>query len=573
MKAKNLLKKLIENKHNEPDNKQIKQILDLFNSKKFEEVKKEINKQASKFPNSSILNNILGAVLAEENQLILAIEQYKKSIKLNPNYAEAYNNLGVSLEKLNKYEEAIEKFEKAIFFKKNFSEAIKNLSVVCNNYGNLLSQSGRFDDANDKYVKGIEVRPDYAIAYSNLLFNLNFKNTLEQKTYLLWAKKFSKNCKNLKDLNFNYKYDKSPEKLRVGCVSADFGEHPGGHFTFSTLTELKKKNFELIAYSTHDRKDELSGNFKSLFSKWNSIKDKSDEEAVNLIIDDKIHILIDMQGHSAKNRLPIFFYKAAPIQATWLGQGSSGISEIDYFIGSPHITPKEEEQYYIEKVLRLPEISQCLTVPHFELEITELPQKKNNFITFGCFNQFAKINNDEVISLWSKILLSVKNSKLFLKTQELSNNKLSEEVLNKFKKFNINKDRLVLEGKSKTRKEVLEKYKHIDISLDPFPFQGNTSTCESVWMGVPVLILKGDRYLFHFGESINSNLNMKDWIADNKDDYLKKAIHFSTDIDRLAKIRMTLRESALLSPVFDSSRFSKHFAAMLWDMWKNFKKK
>ena len=120
MKAKNLLKKLIENKHNEPDNKQIKLILDLFNSKKFEEVKKEINKQASKFPNSSILNNILGAVLAEENQLVLAIEQYKKSIKLNPNYAEAYNNLGVSLEKLNKYEEAIEKFEKAIFFKKKF---------------------------------------------------------------------------------------------------------------------------------------------------------------------------------------------------------------------------------------------------------------------------------------------------------------------------------------------------------------------------------------------------------------------------------------------------------------------
>ena len=564
---------MIENKQNEPDNKQIKLILDLFNSKKLEEAKKEINKQTSKFPNSSILYNILGAVLAEENQLIQAIEQYEKSIKLKPNYAQAYNNLGVALEKLNKYEEAIEKFEKAILFKKNFSEAIKNLSVVCNNYGNLLSQSGRFDDANDKYAKGIEIRPNYAIAYSNLLFNLNFKNNLDQKLYLSWAKKFRENCKSLKDLNLNlnYNYDKNPKKLKIGCVSADFGEHPGGHFTLSTLRDLSKKNFELIAYSTHDRKDELSSNFKSLFSKWNSIKNKSDKEVINQILDDKIHILIDMQGHSAKNRLPIFFYKAAPIQATWLGQGSSGISEIDYFIGSPHLTPKEEEKYYVEKILRLPEISQCLTIPEFELEISDLPAKKNNFITFGCFNQFAKIN-DEVISLWSKILLSIKNSKLLLKTRELSNKELLESVLNKFKKFNISYDRLILEGKSKTRKEVLETYSRVDISLDPFPFQGNTSTCESVWMGVPVLTLKGDRYLFHFGESINSNLNMKDWIADNKDDYFKKAIQFSSDLGRLAKIRTSLRKEVLLSSVFDSNRFSKHFGEMLQDMWNNFTK-
>ena len=145
--------------------------------------------------------------------------------------------------------------------------------------------------------------------------------------------------------------------------------------------------------------------------------------------------------------------------------------------------------------------------------------------------------------------------------------------MNRFKKFNVNTGRIVLEGKSKTREEVLETYRHIDISLDPFPFQGNTSTCESVWMGVPVLTLKGDRYLSHFGESINSNLNMKDWIADSKDDYLKKAIHFSSDIDRLEKIRITLRKSASLSAVFDSDRFSKHFSVILWDMWKNFKKK
>ena len=563
---------MIKNKQNEPDNKQIKLILDLFNSKKFEEAKKKIDQDILKFPRSSILYNILGAVLAEENQLVLAVEQYKKSIELNPNYAEAYNNLGISLEKLKKYEDAIEKFDKAIMLKKNFFEAIKSLSVVCNNYGNLLSQLGKFNDANDKYVKAITARPDYAIAYSNLLFNLNFKEDFSFETYLSELKKFRTNCRTLKNLDLNYKYDKNPKKLRIGCVSADFGEHPGGYFSFSTLKDLEKKNFELIAYSTNDRNDDFSNNFKRIFSKWNSIENKSEKEIIQQILDDKIHILIDMQGHSGKNRLPIFFYKPAPIQATWLGQGSSGISEIDYFIGSPHITPKDEEKYYVEKILRLPEISQCFTIPQFELKISDLPAKKNNFITFGSLNQFSKIN-DEVISLWSKILLSIKNSKLFLKTQELSNKKFLEEVLRKFKKFNISSDRLILKGKSKTRKEVLEVYREIDISLDPFPYQGNTTTCESIWMGVPVLTLKGDRYIFHFGESIKSNLNMKDWIAENKDDYLKKAIEFSSDLERLSKIRLNLRKRALLSPVFDSDRFSKHFAATLWDMWNNFIKK
>ncbi len=560
---------MIKNKENEPDNKEIKVILDLFNLKKFEDVKSVISEKISKFPKSSILHNILGAVLVEENQLILAIEQYKKSIKLKPDYAQAYNNLGVALEKLNKYQEAIDQFEKALLLKKNFTEAIKNLSVVCNNYGNILSQSGRFEDAHNKYLKATNVRPDYAIAYSNLLFNLNFKNDLDQNLYLSWAKKFRQNCKNNKNINLNYNYNKKPGKLRVGCVSGDFGEHPGGLFTLSTMRDLSKKNFELIAYSTNDRNDELSNSFKEIFYKWNSIKDKSDEEVLKQILNDKIHILIDMQGHSAENRLPIFFYKAAPVQATWLGQGSSGISEIDYFIGSSHITPKNEEKYYVERIFRLPEISQCLTIPKFEVVVSDLPAKKNNFITFGSFNQFAKIN-DEVISLWSKILLSINNSKLFLKTQELSNKNFLQEVLNRFKKFNINQDRLILDGKSKTRKEVFQKYNQIDISLDPFPFQGNTTSCESIWMGVPVLTLKGDRYISHFGESINSNLNMKDWIADNKENYFKKALNFSSDLEGLSEIRMSLRKKALNSPIFDSSRFSKHFQKMLWDMWDNF---
>ena len=145
-----------------------------------------------------------------------------------------------------------------------------------------------------------------------------------------------------------------------------------------------------------------------------------------------------------------------------------------------------------------------------------------------------------------------------------------EGTFERFNKYNIVRNRLILLGESVTRKELLEVYNEIDIALDPFPYQGNTCTCEAVWMGVPVITLKGNRYLFHFGESINSNLNMKDWIAENHDEYVSKSIKFSSNLDQLSKIRMNLRKKALLSPVFDASRFAEYFSKMLWDMWKRF---
>jgi len=313
----------------------------------------------------------------------------------------------------------------------------------------------------------------------------------------------------------------------------------------------------------------LSEDFKNLFFQWSSIEKKKDEEVVGQIFKDKIHILVDLQGHSAKNRLPIFMYKPAPVQVSWLGQGSTGISEIDYFIGSPHITPKEEEKHYVEKIIRLPEISQSFTAPNYNLNINSLPVLKNNFITFGCINKLAKIN-DEVIVLWSKILLLIPNSRLILKNKNFDNKKIIENTYSRFKKNNIKKNQLDLRGEAKTRKELLEVYNEIDIGLDPFPYQGNTSTIEAVWMGVPVITLKGDRYLFHFGESINSNLNMKDWIANDHDEYVSKAVKFSSDLNELSKIRMNLRDIALKSPVFDNIKFAEHFNTMLWDIWKNF---
>ena len=648
----------------DPPEKEIKFILELINLNKIVDAENNLNKKMLTYPNSSILFNIRGAILASKNVLDEAIINYKKSIKINANYAQAYNNLGIAFHKLNKIDTAIKNYKKALSLKKDFAEALNNLGnayiefdkpkdslqyfnkalesnpsyaeayngmgdaneklgnkndalknyqkateikpdyaeaynslgtlysnlskfdeslsnykkairlntnyeKAYNNLGNLLSNLGKFDEATNAYKQAIKIKPDYPKAYSNLLLNLIYKTDFDLNYYLSEAKKFRLNCKTIKKLKFTYKYETNPKKLRVGFVSADFGNHPGGYFTLGLLRELRKKNFELVAYPTIERKDELSHHFKPLFSKWRLIKKKDDENVVKQIINDGIHILIDLQGHSAKNRLPIFIYKPAPVQVTWLGQGSTGISEIDYFIGSNHVTPKDEEKHYVEKVLRLPEISQCFTPPDFDLKIENLPAIKNNFITFGCVNKLAKVN-DDVIALWSKILLSVPNSKLLLKNKLLNSKEIIDTTIQRFKKQNVKKEQLILEGESKTRKELLNIYSKIDIALDPFPFQGNTTSIEALWMGVPIITLKGNRYISHFGESINSNLNMSNWIAENCEDYILKAKKFSSDINELSKIRIRLRQSCLQSPVFDSKRFSQHFDQMLWKIWKDF---
>ena len=372
----------------------------------------------------------------------------KKAIEINPNYASAHYNLANVQQKLGEFGKAKSSYQKVIEINPNYASAHHNLGI-------LLSNLGKYDEATAACHQAIKIKPDYAKAYSMLLFNLNYKTDFDPDLYLSEAKKFRINCKPKKRLSFKHQYEKEPTKLRLGFVSADFGNHPGGFFTLSTLRELRKKNFELIAYATTDRKDEFSPHFRPLFLKWHSIEKKKDEEIVEQIVKDGIHILMDLQGHSAKNRLPIFMYRAAPIQASWLGQGSTGIPEIDYFVGSSHITPKNEKSHYVEKIWRLPEISQCFTPPDFDVKINKLPALKNKFITFGSLNKLTKVS-DEAIALWSKVLLSIPNSKLLLKSAELDHQTIVESTFERFNKCNIEKNRFNFTRRIEYKKRIIK---------------------------------------------------------------------------------------------------------------------
>ena len=289
-------------------------------------------------------------------------------------------------------------------------EAYDNLGIV-------LKKLGKLEESIESYKKAIKIDPNYYEAYSDYLFNLLYLIKYDHQHYIMVAKKFRHNLKKIEDnLCVSYQYNKDPKKLKIGFVSGDFKQHPVGFFLLGILKHLKNKNLELVAYSNFFKKDSLSVELKSHFANWREIENKNDVEVINQIRKDGIHILFDLSGHSAKNRLPIFINKPAPIQASWVGYAAStGIPEIDYIIGDPYVMPPESKDQFVEKTLCLPNIWCCFTKPDFKIEkIETIPALKNGFITFGCFNNFDKLN-EKVIKYWAKILNVVPDSKLIIK--------------------------------------------------------------------------------------------------------------------------------------------------------------
>jgi predicted O-linked N-acetylglucosamine transferase (SPINDLY family) len=356
----------------------------------------------------------------------------------------------------------------------------------------------------------------------------------------------------------------------VGLVSGDFNNHPVGFFLENVLAHLDTARIELVAYATQRTCDDLTARIMPFFSAWRHLEGVGDEAAAHLIHDDGVHILIDLAGHTAHNRLPVFAWKPAPVQVSWLGYSSTtGVAEIDYILGNPHSTPAGEAHHFTETIWQLPETSLCFSVPDANLEVAPLPAQANGFITFGCFNNLAKLN-DEVVLLWARILQALPTSRLFLKNKQLGESSVRMTLLDRFAAHGISEERLLLEGRS-PRSEYLRAYNGVDIVLDPFPFPGGTTTVEGLWMGAPFITRQGDRFIAHQGEMIAHNTGLlSDWIARDYDDYVAKATYFSSNLEYLAGLRAILRRHLQLSPLFNAARFARHLEWALWEMWNRF---
>jgi predicted O-linked N-acetylglucosamine transferase (SPINDLY family) len=357
--------------------------------------------------------------------------------------------------------------------------------------------------------------------------------------------------------------------LRVGLVSGDLGDHPVGYFLESVLTALSSQTpgrLDLFAYANRAGDDMTSQRLRTCCEGWRSAVGLSDEALAQCVREDGIDILIDLSGHTARNRLPVFAWKPAPVQLTWLGYlATTGLTAIDYVLADVWTLPKEEEAYFTEKIWRLLDSYICFTPPVHGALPGPLPAVDNGYVTFGSCNNLTKMN-DDVVALWSRILQAVPNSRLLLKSTQLHEDVVREEVIGRFGAHGIEAQRLILKTPV-PRGEHLTTYQEMDIALDPFPYPGITTSVEALWMGVPVLTLAGEHFLSRQGVGLLMNAGLPEWVAADPQDYVARAVAHANDLQALAALRSDLRRRVLASPIFDAPRFAEHFEAALRGMW------
>ena len=505
----------------------------------------------------------LGNALQEQGLLEEAIASCRNAIALKPDYSEAYNNLGVALQEKGHLEEAASCYQKAISLNPDYAEAHNNLGVA-------FQDQGRLDEATLSFQKSMSLKPDYVLAHSSLLSNFNYCPNLSREEIhnesLTWDRKYAKMLTE-KELAYSNTKDKN-RKLKIGYVSPDFKAHSVAYFFEPLLKARNKERMEVFCYSNVMTPDHVTKRLKTETDHWRSIVGKSDEAVAKLIREDGIDILVDLAGHTKGNRLLVFGYKPAPIQITYLGfPNTTGLSTIDFRITDSFADPSgQTDGFYTEKLMRMPRTFLCYEAPENLPSIQKESFSKKGTITFGSFNNRVKINT-EVIKVWSEILTRTANSRLILKAKQLTDSSVKDHLLELFRNHGVSPEQVILIEWAASSFDHFNLYNQIDIALDTFPYNGTTTTCEALWMGTPVIALKGDRHAGRVGVSLLSNVGTKGLIADSQEDYIEKAVALANDTVKLQQLQKDLRGMMEGSPLMDAVSFTRELETIYRRIW------
>ena len=541
-----------------------------------------------------------------QNIFHLCIDFARKAIKLNKKSLKSYLREAVALVHLKELETAYSVLLKALELNRKNPEVWNNLAVIFQSRGyffkaikfynrslKLLESSSTlknighcfFEIHNQQkgfeYIEKAISLPSSSIDdFESYIFHSNYLLNYKQKKYLdvcdTYRSKIIKENLNLYlSVNRNYQLQNTNiNKLKVGFISADFNSHAVATQIIDVLAEIKKLDqIELFAYYNNSKFDNDTKEFTNIIKNWRNIFFLSDENVIKTIVSDNLNILIDLSGYTTGGRLPVFIAKPAPIQISWCGYLQSlGLSEIDYIIADNFCISENFENLYTEKIIRLPNVWSNLSLSKLNNTTSQItPAIKNKYITFGSFNHSKKINY-KVIKTWSSILKSLPLSKLII---QLGTGFYDDKFINEFKesflKNGVQDDQLIINTKRLDRKDLLELYNQIDISLDTFPYSGGTTSLESIAMCVPIITLYGSLFLSRTGYSVNMNSGLKDWCCKDEEEYIKKAIYFSSDIEKLNDIRLNLYNNRQNNPIFNSKIFAQDFISALENSWNNYK--
>ena len=515
---------------------------------------------------ANILNNY-GAAPAATGENVAAIAAHQKAITADPEFGDAYNNLGNALLAEGNLSEAIEALQKATTLQPNHARAHNNL-------GNALLDAGRPGQAVQAYLRSLEIDPEQPRTHSNLLYCYQYDIDISASQlidhHFDWDKSHAQSAALSHQKHAN---KRTPNRrLRLGFVSPDFGRHPVGYFLIKLLENLDDSQFETICYADrpdNGTSDDLADRLRSSSTSWVNCYKYSDDKLADKIRGDKIDILFELSGHTKGNRLSLFALKPAPVQISWgIGYpGSTGLSAIDILLtDNHHVTPTENELFH-ERVVQMPDGVASYEPPAYAPPVSSLPVDSNGTITFGSFNQSRKIN-DAVLDSWAKILGAVADSRLLLKYTGLDDPANIARIEKAMTAHDVDPNRVISEG-GEPHEVFLERYNAVDIGLDTFPYSGGITTCEALWMGVPVITFPGAIIASRHATSHLSTIGLTDMIAPDLDGYFELASQLAQDPDRLREIRAQLRDQMASSPLCDGPKFAQNFGRIMTEIWVN----
>jgi predicted O-linked N-acetylglucosamine transferase (SPINDLY family) len=505
-------------------------------------------------------HNNLGNVYAAQKKLPEAVACFQEAISLKPDFAAAHNNLGNALQEQSKPDEAVASLKKALRLDPDNANAYLTL-------GSAYKDQGRLNESREAYRAALRVRPDAADIHSVLLFLSNFDPHCDAKAIkeecLQWNRRHAEPLMKLIRPHDNLP---DPERrLRIGYVSPDLCNHVNSFFTIPLLSNHDHQECEIFCYADVARPDGVTRQLGGYADVWHTTIGLSDEQLAGLIRDDRIDILVDLAMHTAKNRLLVFARKPAPVQVSWLAYpGTTGLSAIDYRLTDPYLDPPGFfDDCYSEESLRLPETFWCYDPLADQPQVNALPATTNGHITFGCLNNFCKIN-DDCLRLWAQILHAVSNSRLIL---HAPCGQACETVVTRLLQEGISVSRLEF-AERLPRSEYLKLYHRIDVALDPLPCNGGTTSLDALWMGVPTLTLLGRTVVGRAGWSLLSNLGLKELAAQTPDQFVELAARLAENLPRLQELRGTLRQRMQQSPLMDGKRFAWHMEQAYRQVWR-----
>jgi predicted O-linked N-acetylglucosamine transferase (SPINDLY family) len=548
----------------------------------------------------------LANTLAEMGNSPAAIQSYRQAIAARPTYAQAYNNLALRLHQQGELAEAIALLRKAAELAPNLGEVLQNLGNALRDagqideaveahrrvldllpdrweghigLGNALREAGRVEEAIEAYRVGLERAEQVGGSLvsrcsltSNLLFTLHYHPDYDRKR--LWEEHVRWNQTLVKPLVTpisGHPKDRSPSRrLRLGYVSPDFSQGPIGRFMLPLLANHDHGEFEVFCYSDLPKPDFMTGRLRACADLWRETSAASNEQMVELVRQDAIDILVDLSLHTRGNRLLVFARKPAPVQVSYLAYcGTTGLETIEFRLTDSFMDPEgDSDSYSTERLVRLPHCFWCCQ-PHLveveQLDVGELPALREGLLTFGCLNNFAKVNA-QTFAAWMRLLQQVPRSRLVLSAAP------GEHRTRAWKRFDeegLDPRRLWFVGFLPTV-QYFQQYQLIDVALDPFPYGGGTTTFDALWMGVPVVTLAGQTGVSRAGLSILSNLQVAELAASNWDDYIRIAANLAADLPRLAQLRSTLRDRMKSSPLMDAAGFTRAVEAAFTRMWREF---